>query len=82
MSNQNIFDNEIFFEGYKTLRSGATNYNDLLEQPTMAKLLPDLTEKSVLDLGCGYGHNCIDFIHRGATRVVGVDISKKNAQCS
>lgn len=77
MSNQNIYDNEIFFEGYKALRAGETNYNDMLEQPAMAKLLPDLTEKAVLDLGCGYGHNCIDFVHRGAKRVVGVDISEK-----
>lgn len=77
MSNQNIYDNETFFEGYKALRAGETNYNDLLEQPAMAKMLPDLTGKTVLDLGCGYGHNCIDFVNRGAMRVVGVDISKK-----
>ncbi|MBQ7962380.1 MAG: class I SAM-dependent methyltransferase [Clostridia bacterium] len=77
MSNQNIYDNETFFEGYKALRAGETNYNDLLEQPAMAKLLPDLNGKSVLDLGCGYGHNCIDFIKRGAASVVGIDISEK-----
>ena len=77
MSTQNIFDNETFFEGYKNLRAGETNYNDLLEQPAMAKMLPDLTGKIVLDLGCGYGHNCIDFVNRGAKRVVGVDISEK-----
>ena len=58
MSNQNIYDNETFFEGYKSLRAGETNYNDLLEQPAMAKMLRDLTAKDVLDLGCGYGHNC------------------------
>lgn len=77
MSNQNIYDNDIFFEGYKKLRAGETNYNDLLEQPAMAKMLPDLTEKDVLDLGCGYGHNCIDFVNRGAKCVIGVDISEK-----
>ncbi len=53
MSRQNIFDNETFFEGYKSLRELDTNYNDLLEQPTMRKLLPDLMGKAVLDLGCG-----------------------------
>lgn len=77
MSKQNIFDNEIFFEGYKALRDNEINYNDLLEQPAMAKLLPDLNGKSVLDLGCGYGHNCIDFVNRGAEKVVGIDISEK-----
>ncbi len=77
MSNQNIFDNETFFEGYKALRASETNYNDLLEQPAMAKMLPNLTEKAVLDLGCGYGHNCVDIVRRDAKRVVGVDISEK-----
>lgn len=77
MSNQNIYDNEEFFQGYKTLRNNDMNYNDLLEQPAMAKMLPDLSGKAVLDLGCGYGKNCVDFIRRGAKRVVGLDISEK-----
>ncbi len=77
MSTQNIFDNQTFFDGYKALRDRDDNANDLIEQPAMKKLIPDLTNKSVLDLGCGYGHNCIDFVHRAAENVVGVDISKK-----
>ncbi len=77
MSTQNIFDNQTFFDGYKALRDGDCNANDLIEQPAMRKLIPDLSGKSVLDLGCGYGHNCIDFINRGAMNVVGIDISEK-----
>lgn len=77
MSRQNIFDNETFFSGYKALRDSDCNANDLIEQPAMRKLLPDLNGKSVLDLGCGYGHNCADFVSRGAARVVGIDISEK-----
>ena len=77
MSKQNIFDNETFFDGYKALRDSDCNANDLIEQPAMRNLLPDLNGKSVLDLGCGYGHNCIDFVGRGAARVVGIDISEK-----
>ena len=77
MSRQNIFDNETFFNGYKALRESDCNANDLIEQPAMRKLLPDLNGKSVLDLGCGYGHNCVDFVNRGAERVVGIDISEK-----
>lgn len=77
MSTQNIFDNQTFFDGYKALRDGDCNANDLIEQPAMRKLLPDLSGKSVLDLGCGYGHNCIDFVNRGAVNVVGIDISEK-----
>lgn len=77
MSNQNIYDNNDFFEGYYTLRERDDCYNNLLEQPAMADFIPDLTGKSVLDLGCGYGYNCMNFIKRGASKVVGVDISKK-----
>lgn len=74
---QNIYDNEVFFEKYRELRNNVYNYNNLVEQPAIKRLLPDLRGKTVLDLGCGYGNNCIDFISRGATRVVGVDISSK-----
>ena len=77
MSRQNIFDNETFFDGYKKLRDNDLSYNDLLEQPAMAKMLPELNGKSVLDLGCGYGHNCMDFVHKGASKVLGIDISEK-----
>lgn len=74
---QNIFDNSTFFDGYKKLRESDTNSNDLLEQPAMRKLIPDLNGKSVIDLGCGYGHNCNDFVKRGADCVTGIDISDK-----
>lgn len=74
---QNIFDNEVFFEKYRELRSTENNYNNLVEQPAIKALLPDLEGKSILDLGCGYGNNCIDFIRKGASTVVGIDISNK-----
>ena len=77
MSNQNIFDNETFFEGYSELRSREINANTMLEQPAMKDMLPDLNGNAVLDLGCGCGHNCVEFINSGATRVIGVDISEK-----
>lgn len=72
---QNIYDNTEFFNSYKALRETDDNYNILLEQPAMRALLPNLKNKSVLDLGCGFGNNCMDFINAGAKRVTGVDIS-------
>ena len=74
---QNIFDNQDFFDGYKALRQRDDNMNVLLEQPAMRRLLPEVAGQTVLDLGCGYGHNCMDFVERGAAEVVGVDISEK-----
>ncbi len=77
MSEQNIFDNKEFFDGYRKLRENEINFNGLLEQPAIGTLLPKLFGKEVLDLGCGYGHNSIDFVKRGAKSVVGVDISER-----
>ena len=73
---QNIYDNETFFKGYRALRERDDNHNILIEQPAMYKLLPDPNGKSVLDLGCGFGENCLDFVRRGARRVVGIDVSE------
>ena len=73
----NIFDNERFFAGYQALRRREQNSNDLIIDPAMDALLPDLTDKTVLDLGCGDGKHCADFLARGAKRVVGIDISEK-----
>lgn len=73
---QNVYDNNEFFYEYKKLRETDDNYNDLFEQPAMKTLLPDLTGKSVLDLGCGFGNNCMDFVSHGAGSVIGVDISE------
>lgn len=55
---QNIYDNTEFFSSYKALRESDDNYNILLEQPAMMALLPDLKNKTVIDLGCGFGDNC------------------------
>ena len=49
----------------------------LEEKPALFSLVPDLTGLSVLDLGCGYGENCAEFLRLGAAKVVGVDISTK-----
>ena len=77
MAKQNIYDNETFFDGYRELRYREVNANTLFEIPTLISLLPDLEGKRVLDLGCGMGEHCVDYVNRGASRVVGVDISKK-----
>lgn len=74
---QNIYDNKIFYESYKALRETDNNCNILLEQPAMMRLLPDVRGKDVIDLGCGFGENCREFIRLGAKSVVGTDISHR-----
>lgn len=77
MAQQNIYDNETFFEGYRKLRDKEVNANTLFEIPVLFSLMPDLTNKKVLDLGCGFGEHCVRCVKAGAERVVGIDISEK-----
>ena len=77
MSNQNIYDNQEFFNGYKKLRGNPSAANDVVEKPALFSLTPDLHNKTVLDIGCGYGENCVQFLKLGATKVTGLDISVK-----
>lgn len=74
---QKIYDNQTFFDGYKKLRENPDSANVLEEKPALFLLAPDLACKAVLDLGCGYGENCAEFKHLGASRVVGIDICEK-----
>lgn len=77
MAKQNIFDNETFFDGYKGIREREDNANVLFEIPALFSMLPSLEGKRILDLGCGFGEHCTEFVRRGAASVVGIDISKK-----
>ncbi len=58
---------------YKTGRSYF--YNEMLEMPTTLKLLGDVKNKKVLDLGCGPGLYAKKLSERG-TKVKGIDLSR------
>jgi SAM-dependent methyltransferase len=74
---QNIYDDPRFFAGYSKLRRHESGLNAAVDQPAMRSLLPPLTNKRVLDLGCGFGKMCRYAIDSGAANVVGVDISAR-----
>lgn len=77
MSQQNIYDNETFFENFKSLRASDVNYNDCIETPMLLSMLPDLRGKHVLDIGCGMGQHAKQYAGMGAALVLGIDISTK-----
>lgn len=77
MAQQNIYDNEQFFAGYKKIRENETNANNLFEIPALFSMMPELKGKRVLDMGCGFGEHCRRFVECGADSVVGIDISEK-----
>lgn len=80
MDRQNIYDNEEFFDRYIQLRSDSENMNELVEKPALMKLLPELSQMKILDLGCGTGNHCIEYVRRGAESVLGVDLSERMLQ--
>ena len=75
---QNIYDIKTFSEAYDKMRyeNKGMNANDLIEIPNFRKLIPNLSNKKVLDLGCGYGENDIYCKALGSKEVLGIDISK------
>lgn len=75
---QNKYDNNEFLDEYLKLREDKYNSNIIEEHPALFSLIDkDLSNKTVLDLGCCFGYNTDDLIKRNASRVVGVDVSKK-----
>ena len=74
---QNIYDNPAFFEGYAQLPRSVQGLDGAPEWPALKSMLPDLTGKSVIDLGCGYGWFWRAARELGASDITGVDISEK-----
>ncbi len=77
MAQQNIYDNEKFFESFKNIRADEINFNDLIETPILLGMMPGLKGKSILDVGCGMGQHAKQYSDMGALSVLGVDISEK-----
>ena len=74
---QNIYDEPNFFAGYAQLRENPLSANAVIVDPTRDALLPSLSGKHIIDLGCGTGNFCRKAIAEGAKSVVGIDISER-----
>lgn len=75
---QNVYDNAIFFEGYKKLRRNNSGINDI-EQSAISELFSEFKNKNVLDIGCGFGDFCRYAKEKGALNVLGIDPSFNKA---
>jgi ubiquinone/menaquinone biosynthesis C-methylase UbiE len=80
MMRQNIFDIPDFFLKYQELRSSPICHNELIEKPSIYSLLPSLSGKKVLDIGCGFGDFAFHAAKNHSSEVVGVDLSQKMLQ--
>lgn len=74
---ENQYDNEAFFEKYSQMSRSKDGLIAAGEWEVLQKMLPDFKEKTLLDLGCGYGWHCIYAMEQGAVSAVGIDISEK-----
>ena len=73
----NLYDNEAFFRAYAEMPRSRDGLESAGEWPVLETLFPDLQDKAVLDLGCGYGWHCRYAKERGAKYILGIDQSKK-----
>ena len=73
---QNIYDDPAFFAGYSRLPRQTLGLNGAPEWPAVRALIPDLTGRRVLDLGCGFGWTARWMRERGAASVLGLDLSE------
>ncbi len=73
---QNKYDDAGFFEKYSQMPRSLGGLDAAGEWTTFRALLPELHDKKVLDLGCGFGWHCRYARERQARSVVGVDLSE------
>lgn len=73
----NIYDNEKFFNKYADMARSKFGLDAAGEWQQLRNLFPDLKNKTVLDLGCGYGWHCDYAVKCGAKYVLGIDGSSK-----
>lgn len=74
---ENKYDDPVFFEKYSQMKRSVEGLQSAGEWETLRSILPELADKRVLDLGCGYGWHCIYAAEQGAKAVTGLDISEK-----
>lgn len=77
MSRQNIYDNDLFFDRFRSSRNSKVNFNDCIETPILFSMLPDLHGKTILDIGCGMGQHAKQYSDMGAKAILAIDISEK-----
>ncbi len=71
------YDDPVFFAAYRRMRADRAGFNEELEQPALARLLPDTAGLDVLELGCGDGSLARRLAAAGARSVLATDPSAR-----
>ncbi|MGF9700777.1 class I SAM-dependent methyltransferase [Paenibacillus sp. MABNR03] len=74
---QNKYDEAEFFSEYSQMARSTQGLKAAGEWHELQMMLPELKNKNVLDLGCGFGWHCRYAREQQAKSVIGVDLSEK-----
>lgn len=72
---QNKYDDADFFANYSLMARSVGGLDAAGEWPVFRGLLPELRDRRVLDLGCGFGWHCRYARERQARSALGIDLS-------
>jgi len=77
---QNKYDDKNFFAAYEKMQRSIKGLDGAGEWHVLKAMMPELQNKSVLDLGCGFGWHCRYAREQQASSVIGIDISENMLQ--
>ncbi|PAF28537.1 class I SAM-dependent methyltransferase [Paenibacillus sp. 7516] len=77
---QNKYDEAEFFRNYSQMPRSTQGLEAAGEWYKLRTMLPELKDKNVLDLGCGFGWHCRYAREQQARSVIGVDLSENMLQ--
>lgn len=73
---ENEYDNQEFFSAYSQMQRSIRGLEGAGEWHELKKMIPELANKDVLDIGCGFGWHCKYAAENGANHIVGIDLSE------
>ncbi|KAL9623748.1 MAG: hypothetical protein Q9160_001978 [Pyrenula sp. 1 TL-2023] len=74
---QNAYNREDLFVAYSKLPRSVQGLDGAIEWPTMRRMVGEVQDAAILDLGCGAGHFCRLARSAGAKSVHGIDLSTR-----
>jgi SAM-dependent methyltransferase len=74
---QNKYDDPEFFTRYSSMSRSVEGLSAAGEWYVLREMLPDVYDKRVLDLGCGFGWHCRYAREQHARHVLGMDLSER-----
>ncbi len=73
----NEYENERFFDAYAQMPRSKEGLKAAGEWRQLQPMFPDVSGKTVLDIGCGYGWHSKYAAEQGAASVLGIDLSER-----